>query len=155
MASMISWMVRDGFSGGSTVKAEAFLKYASSVPSKQSKTVKCDLSGDLSHLRVPRPSICSHRMRLLTGRRKTMNSRAGMSTPVESMSTRDDDAGLGRLRNSRMRCKGRSTVGLPVIFCTNESPRPKTSRHRLTSWSACEMCGRSLAAKISVLGNRP
>src|SRR5438874_818873 len=37
-----------------------------------------------SHRRVPRPSICSHRMRDLTGRRKTMNSSAGISTPVES-----------------------------------------------------------------------
>ena len=59
-----------------------------------------------------------------------MNSRAGMSTPVESISTVTTMAGLGRLRNSRMRCKGRSTVGLPVIFCTNESPRPNTSRQR-------------------------
>ena len=43
--------------------AVAFLKYSSSVPSKQSKTTKCDLSGNVSPLRVPRPSICSKRMR--------------------------------------------------------------------------------------------
>ena len=80
-------------------------KYSSSVPSKQSKTVKCDLSGCFSPLRVPRPSICSKRMRDLTGRRKTMNSRSGMSTPVDSRSTVTTMPGLGRLRNSRIRCK--------------------------------------------------
>ena len=56
-----------------------------------------------------------------------MNSRSGMSTPVESMSTVTTMRGCGRLRNSRMRCSGRSTSG-PVIFWTNASPRPKTSR---------------------------
>lgn len=43
-----------------------------------------------------------------------MNSRSGMSTPVESMSTVTAMPGLGRLRNSRMRWSGRSTR--PVIF---------------------------------------
>ena len=52
-----------------------------------------------------------------------------------------------------MRCSGRSTR--PVILATKASPRPKMSRARSTSWSACEVCGRSLAAKISVLGKRP
>ena len=35
-----------------------------------------------------------------------MNSRSGMSTPVESMSTVTTTPGLGRLRNSRMRWSG-------------------------------------------------
>ena len=72
------------------------------MPSKQSKTVKCDLSGYFSPLRVPRPSICSKRMRERIGRKKTMNSRSGMSTPVVSMSTETTTPGVGRLRNSRM-----------------------------------------------------
>src|SRR5438093_10711668 len=67
--------------------AVASRKYSRSVPSKQSNTTKCDLSLNCSPLRVPRPSICSKRMRDFTGRRKTMYSRSGMSTPVESMST--------------------------------------------------------------------
>ena len=87
------------------------------------------------------------------GRRKTMNSRSGMSTPVDSRSTVTTMPGFGRLRNSRMRCSGRSTR--PVIFWTKASPRPKTSRQMSTSWSAWEVCGRSLAAKIRVLGKRP
>ena len=90
--------------------AVALRKYSSSVPSKQSKTVKCDLSGNFSPLRVPRPSICSKRMRDFTGRRKTMNSRSGISTPGGQQVHRDHDAGFGRLRNSRMRCSGRSTA---------------------------------------------
>ncbi len=53
-----------------------------------------------------------------------MNSRSGMSTPVVSRSTVTTMPGLGRLRNSRMRCSGRSTR--PVILATNASPRPKT-----------------------------
>ena len=107
-------------SGGSTVMPVVLRKYSSSVPSKQSKTVKCDLSGYFSPLRVPRPSICSNRMRDFTGRRKTMNSRSGMSTPVVSRSTVTTMPGFGRLRNSRMRCSGRSTR--PVILATNASP---------------------------------
>jgi len=78
-----------------------------------------------------------------------------MSTPVLIMSTETTMPGLGRLRNSRIRCNGRSTVGLPVIFCTNASPRPKASRAKSTSWSACDVCGRSLTAKMRVLGKRP
>ena len=38
-----------------------------------------------------------------------MNSRSGISTPVDSMSTVTAMPGFGRLRNSRMRCSGRST----------------------------------------------
>ena len=38
-----------------------------------------------------------------------MNSRSGMSTPVVSRSTVTTMPGFGRLRNSRMRCSGRST----------------------------------------------
>jgi hypothetical protein len=49
--------------------------------------------------------------------------------------------GLGRLRKLRIRCKGRSTVGPPVIFCTNEFPRPNESRQRFTTWSAWETWG--------------
>ena len=79
------------------------------------------------------PSICSQRMRDFTGRRKTMNSSAGMSTPVESMSTVTTIFGLGRLRNSRIRWSGRSTLALPVIFCTKSSPWLKTSRQVFTS----------------------
>ena len=63
-----------------------------------------------------------------------MNSRSGMSTPVESRSTVTTMPGIGRLRNSRMRCSGRSTR--PVIFWTKASPRPNTSRQMSTSWSA-------------------
>ena len=53
-----------GVSGGSAVIAVVARKYASRVPSKQSKIVKWDLSTKRSPLRVPRPSICSNRMRL-------------------------------------------------------------------------------------------
>ena len=42
-----------------------------------------------------------------------------------------------------------------MILATNASPWPKMSRARSTSWSAWEVCGRSLAAKISVFGKRP
>ena len=84
-----------------------------------------------------------------------MNSSAGMSTPVESMSTVTTTLGFGRLRNSRMRCSGRSTLGLPVIFCTKLSPWLKTSRQMRTSWSACDTCGRSFTAKIRIFGKRP
>ena len=45
-----------------------------------------------------------------------MNSNAGMSTPVESISTVTTIFGFGRLRNSRIRWSGRSTLGLPVMF---------------------------------------
>ena len=110
-------IVRVGLSGGTAVIDVAFLKYSSSVPSKQSTTVKCDLSGNFSPERVPRPSICSNRMRDFTGRRNTMNSRSGMSTPVVIRSTDTAMPGSGRLRNSRIRCSGRSTR--PVIFWTN------------------------------------
>jgi hypothetical protein len=61
-------------------------------------------------------------MRDFTGRRNTMNPSAGMTTPVESMSTVTTTLGLGRLRNSRMRWSGRSTFALPVIFFTKSSP---------------------------------
>ena len=44
---MISLMVRVGLSGGSAVMPVALRKYSSSVPSKQSKTMKWDLSGIL------------------------------------------------------------------------------------------------------------
>ena len=44
---MISLIVRVGLSGGSAVMPVALRKYSSSVPSKQSKTVKCDLSGNV------------------------------------------------------------------------------------------------------------
>ena len=54
-----------------------------------------------------------------------------------------------------MRWSGRSTFGLPVIFCTKSSPCSKTSRQIRTSWSACEVCGRSLTAKIKIFGKRP
>ena len=52
-----------------------------------------------------------------------------------------------------MRCSGRSTR--PVIFATKASPRPKTSRAEVDELVGVEVCGRSLAAKISVLGKRP
>ena len=55
-----------------------------------------------------------------------MNSRSGMSTPVVSRSTVTTMPGFGRLRNSRIRCSGRSTR--PVILATKASPRPKMSR---------------------------
>ena len=140
--------------GGWISKSVVFLKYWMSVPSKQSKTTNLVLliSG---HLRVPRPSICTQRMRDLTGRRKTMNSSAGMSTPVESMSTVTTTLGFGRLRNSRMRWSGRSTFGLPVIFWTKSSPWPNTSRQVFTSWSACEVWAMSLTAKMRILGKWP
>jgi hypothetical protein len=128
-------------------------KYSMRVPSKPSKTTKRSLSAAFSPRRVPRPSICSNKIRDLTGPGKTRNSRSGMSTPVVSRSTVTTMPGLGRLRNSRMRCRGRSTR--PVILATNASPCPKMSRAWSTSWSECEVCGRSLAAKISVFGNRP
>src|SRR5437868_584104 len=93
MFSMTSGSVRGVLCGGSMSKLETFLKYWISVPLKQSNTTNFDLlmSGQR---RVPRPSICSHRMRDLTGRRKTMNSSAGMSAPVESMSTVTTTLGL-------------------------------------------------------------
>ena len=77
---MISTIVHGSRSGGSAVIAVAFLKYSSSVPSKQSNTTKWDLSGKCSPLRVPRPSMCSNNIRDFTGRRKTMPSRSGIST---------------------------------------------------------------------------
>lgn len=76
-----------------------------------------------------------------------------MSTPVVSRSTVTAMPGFGRLRNSRIFWSGRSTR--PVIFSTNESPLPNTSRATSTSWSACDVCGRSFTAKKSVFGNRP
>ena len=53
--------------------------------SRRRRSATCP--GTCSPLRVPRPSICSNRMRDFTGRRKTRNSRSGMSTPVVSRST--------------------------------------------------------------------
>ena len=58
------------------------------------------------------------------------------SVPVEIMSTVTAIPGSGRLRNSRIRWRGRSTVGFPVIFWTKASPLPNSSRSISTSWSA-------------------
>ena len=65
---------------------------------------------------------------------------------------RDDNAGLRAVAELADALERPVNRGLPVIFCTKESPRPKTSRAVSTSWSAWEVCGRSLAAKISVFG---
>jgi len=100
-------------------------------------------------------AFCSQRIRDFTGRRNTMNSRAGMSTPVESISTVTTTFGFGRLRNSRMRWSGPSTFGLPVIFWTKSSPWPKISWQTRTSWSAWDVWGISLTAKIKIFGKRP
>ena len=54
-----------------------------------------------------------------------------MSTPVVSISTVTAILGTGRFLNSLILCKGRSTVGLPVIFCTKSSPCRNSSRQIL------------------------
>ena len=82
-----------------------------------------------------------------------MNSRSGMSTPVVIRSTETTMPGFGRLRNSRMRCRGRSTR--PVILRTNARHGRRRPCASSTIWSAWDVWGRSLAAKISVFGNRP
>ncbi|MPN03345.1 hypothetical protein SDC9_150572 [bioreactor metagenome] len=136
-----------------TSKSVAFRKYSMRLPSKQSKMVNFSLLISLDS-RVPRPSICTQRIRDFTIRMKTIISMAGISTPVVSMSTVTTILGSGRLRNWRIFCRGRSTVGLPVIFITKSSPLPKTSLQVRTTSSAWETWGRSLTAKISILGNR-
>lgn len=82
-----------------------------------------------------------------------MNSRSGTSTPVDIRSTETTTPGSGRLRNWRIICKGLSAR--PVILRTNDWPRPKMFTASSTSWSAWEVRGTSLSAKISVLGKRP
>ena len=52
----------------SAVMPVDFRKYSSNVPSKQSKTTKWDLSRYCSPFRVPRPIICSNRIRDLSDR---------------------------------------------------------------------------------------
>ena len=119
--------------------------------------MKCDLSGYFSPLRVPRPSICSNRMRDFTGRRKTMNSRSGMSTPVVSMSTvttiagvrpvaeladalqRPVDVGAGDLLRRRTR-RGRRRRGQ----CRRAGRRARCAAGRWRRRSASSGSGRTL-----------
>ncbi len=84
-----------------------------------------------------------------------MNSRSGMSTPVRQHVHRNND------RRVRAIAKLADALQRPVHcrasgdFLHERIPASKTSRARSTSWSAWEVCGRSLTAKISVFGNRP
>jgi hypothetical protein len=68
MSSMMSAMDFAGrLAGSSAVMPVEARKYSEQRAVEAVEDVKCDLSGKRSPLRVPRPSICSNRMRDFTG----------------------------------------------------------------------------------------
>ena len=78
-----------------------------------------------------------------------------MSTPVDSRSTETTMPGSGPVAELADALQRPVHVGLPVIFAHERFAAAEDVAARSTSWSACDVCGRSLAAKISVFGNRP
>ena len=123
---MISLIVRDGFSGGSAVIAVASRKYFSSVPSKQSNTVKCDLSGMLLALARAAPQHLLEQDAGLDRPQEDDELQVGNVHAGGQQVHRDHDAGLRAVAELADLLQRPIRLG-PVIFRTKPSPRPKTS----------------------------
>src|SRR5439155_18618141 len=67
----------------------------------------------------------------------------------------DDDLGIRAIAELADALERPVYVRVAVIFCTKASPCLKRSRQMRTSWSACDVCGMSLTAKMRIFGKRP
>ena len=117
---MTSLIVRVGLSGGSAVIAVAVRKYSSSVPSKQSKTVKCDLSGKLLALAGAAPEHLLEQDARLHLPQKDDELQVGNVDAGRHQIDRDDDARLRPVAELADPLQRPVDVLLPVIFRTND-----------------------------------